>query len=84
MVNCRSEETAEQVAARRESDKQRTAERRSKEILAQFEARRARDQERAANRRAGEHAVSLEVEVGNFGVRSVINSRTRKVPWLFL
>ena len=31
-------------------------------------ARRARDQERAANRRAGEHAVSLEVEVGDFGV----------------
>ena len=35
--------------------------------------RRARDQERAANRRAGEHVVSLEVEVGDFGV---INPRT--------
>ena len=36
-------------------------------------ARRARDQERAANHRAAERAVSLEIEVGDFGV---INPRT--------
>ena len=55
MVNCRSEETAEQVAARRERVQQRTAGagRRSEMTTVQSDARRARDKGRAVNRRAG-------------------------------
>ena len=78
MANRRSEETAEQGAARRERHQQRIADSRSEETTDLCDAQSARDQELATSRPASERIVSLEVELGGFGDQSVVSSRTWK------